>query len=158
PHTLCGLRDRAMLLLGFAAGFRRSELAALDCAAVEDAGDGLTILIRRNRNPQESRKIEIACSRDPDTCPVLAFRTSVTAARITEGLISRRFFNRTMSAQAISGRVVALTIKKAAERVGIDAQSLRPLAAQRSRDDRGSQWRERSLDHATDRPQIGDDG
>jgi len=47
PESPRGMRDRALLLIGFAGGFRRSELAALDVTDVEDGEDGLKILIRR---------------------------------------------------------------------------------------------------------------
>jgi site-specific recombinase XerD len=126
PNTPHGLRDRALLLVGFAGGFRRSELAAIDFADVKDTDDGLTILIRRSKTDQEGegRKIGIAYGSDPKTCPVRAYRRWIAAAQITQGPVFRHFHNRTMGTKAITDRVVALVIKKAAERVGIDAQSL----------------------------------
>jgi site-specific recombinase XerD len=126
PSTPHGLRDRALLLIGFAGGFRRSELAAIDFADVEDGDDGLTILIRRSKTDQEGegRKIGIAYGGDPKTCPLRAYRKWIKEAQITEGPIFRHFHNQTMGTQSITDRVVALTIKKAAERVGLDAASL----------------------------------
>jgi integrase len=126
PNTPHGLRDRALLLLGFAGGFRRSELARIDFSDVEDTEDGLTILIRRSKNDQEGegRLIGIAYGTNPETCPVRAYRKWIAAAQITQGPVFRHFHNKTMGTKAITGRVVALTIKKAAERVGIGAQSL----------------------------------
>src|SRR5262249_18566917 len=61
---------------------------------------------------------------DPRTCPVRAYRAWIAAANITEGPVFRHFHNRTMGTEAITDRVVALTVKKAAERVGIDADVL----------------------------------
>jgi integrase len=126
PATPHGLRDRALLLIGFAGGFRRSELARIDLEDVKDTEDGLTILIRRSKTDQEGegRWIGIAYGSNPETCPVRAYRKWIAAAKITQGPIFRHFHNRTMGNKAITGRVVALTIKKAAERVGIEAQSL----------------------------------
>jgi integrase len=126
PSTPHGLRDRALLLIGFAGGFRRSELAAIDFADIEDSDDGLTILIRRSKtDPEgEGRKIGIAYGSDPKTCPVRAYRKWIKEAQITEGPVFRHFHNQTMGTQAITDRVVALTVKKAAERVGLDAASL----------------------------------
>jgi integrase len=43
PHGLAGLRDRALLLLGFAGAFRRSELVALDVADLEETQTGLLV-------------------------------------------------------------------------------------------------------------------
>jgi site-specific recombinase XerD len=52
PSTPKGLRDRALLLIGFAGGFRRSELVALDFADIADVEDGLKITIRRSKSDQ----------------------------------------------------------------------------------------------------------
>ena len=53
PDTLAGRRDRALLLLGFAGGFRRSELAALDCQDVLATEDGLVVKLRRSKTDPE---------------------------------------------------------------------------------------------------------
>src|SRR5438046_2309566 len=52
PPGLKGLRDRALLLLGFAGAFRRSELVALDVADLEETEDGLRVTIRRSKTDQ----------------------------------------------------------------------------------------------------------
>jgi site-specific recombinase XerD len=126
PHTPHGLRDRALLLIGFAGGFRRSELARINFEDVKETDDGLEILIPRSKTDQEGegRKIGIAYGSDPKTCPVRAYRKWIVSAQVTEGPVFRHFHNCTMGTKAITDRVVALTIKKAAERVGIEAQSL----------------------------------
>jgi site-specific recombinase XerD len=126
PATPHGLRDRALLLVGFAGGFRRSELAAITVEHVEDTPDGLKILIPRSKTDQEGggRTIGIPYGSDPTTCPVRAYRAWIAAAGITEGPVFRHFHNCTMGTKAITGRVVALTVKKAAERVGLEATEL----------------------------------
>jgi integrase len=48
-------RDRALLLIGFAGGFRRSELIGLDCSDVLPVRQGLEISIRRSKTDQDSR-------------------------------------------------------------------------------------------------------
>ena len=126
PASPRGLRDRALLLIGFAGGFRRSELAAITVEHVEDTPDGLKILIPRSKTDQEGggRTIGIPYGSDPTTCPVRAYRAWIAAAGITEGPVFRHFHNCTMGTKAITGRVVALTVKKAAERVGLEATEL----------------------------------
>jgi hypothetical protein len=52
---LKGLRDRALLLLGFAGAFRRSEIVALDCEDIEECETGLRITIRRGKTDQEGQ-------------------------------------------------------------------------------------------------------
>src|SRR6201984_2880398 len=53
PESLAGLRDRALLLLGFAGAFRRSELVAVDVADVAETKPGLLVTIRRSKTDQD---------------------------------------------------------------------------------------------------------
>jgi site-specific recombinase XerD len=126
PTNPRGLRDRALLLIGFAGGFRRRELAALDLASITDTEDGLKVLIRRSKTDQEGegRTIGIPYGSDPRTCPVRAYRAWIKASGITEGPVFRHFHNRKMGDRAISAQVVALVVKRAAERADIDATEL----------------------------------
>jgi integrase len=69
-----GCRDRAVLLVGFGAALRRSELIALDLDDITLTQAGLTILVRRSKTDQEGqgREIGIPRSRKSATCPVAA--------------------------------------------------------------------------------------
>jgi site-specific recombinase XerD len=126
PASPRGLRDRALLLIGFAGGFRRSELAAITFEHVEDTPDGLKILIPRSKTDQEGegRVIGIPYGSDPRTCPVRAYRKWIETAGITEGPVFRAFRHGAWAADALTDRVIALVVKKAAARVGIDATEL----------------------------------
>jgi hypothetical protein len=53
PDTLAGKRDRALLSLGWAAAFRRSELVALEVADIEPAPGGIRMHVRRSKTDQE---------------------------------------------------------------------------------------------------------
>lgn len=77
PARLLGLRDRALIALGFAGGFRRSELVSLDCADLTFVSEGLEALVRRSKTDQEGAGLTqiIAYASDPATCPVRACRT-----------------------------------------------------------------------------------
>lgn len=55
PENLAGCRDRALLLVGFAGGFRRSELAALDVEDVLKNDDGLVVKLRRSKTDPEGK-------------------------------------------------------------------------------------------------------
>ena len=46
---LLGSRDRALLLVGFAGGFRRSEIVSLDVEDVSETADGLVVRVRRSK-------------------------------------------------------------------------------------------------------------
>ena len=74
---LIGVRDRSMILLGFAGAFRRSELVGLNIEDCEFGKDGLTITLRRSKTDQEGmgRKIGIPYGSNPATCPVRTVQT-----------------------------------------------------------------------------------
>jgi integrase len=92
--SLRALRDRAVLLLGFAGAFRRSELVALDVPDIEDVPEGLLITIRRSKTDQEGIGRKVAVPRGEIACPVAALKAWLEAAGIIEGAVFRRVFNR----------------------------------------------------------------
>ena len=89
PDGLAGLRDRALLLLGFAGAFRRSELVALDVADLEETETGLLITIRRGKTDQEAIGRAIAIPHGDIACPVKALRAWLDAAGIEAGPLFR---------------------------------------------------------------------
>jgi integrase len=126
PASPRGLRDRVLLLLGFAGGLRRTELAALELRDIADIEDGLKILIRRSKTDQEGegRTIGIPFGSDPRTCPVRAIRAWIKASGIAEGPVFRHFHGKKIGAKAITVQTVALVVKAAAERAGLDPAGL----------------------------------
>ncbi len=88
---LIGLRDRALILLGFAGAFRRSELTGLDIEDCSFGRDGLTITLRRSKTDQEGqgRKIGIPYGSNPDTCPVRVLQSWLETASIASGAVFR---------------------------------------------------------------------
>ena len=52
PNTLGGIRDKALLLIGFAGAFRRSELVALNVSNLEITDEGLVVHIPRSKTDQ----------------------------------------------------------------------------------------------------------
>jgi integrase len=73
---LIGMRDRALILLGFAGAFRRSELVGLSVEDCEFGNDGLTVTLRRSKTDQTGagRKIGVPYGSNPETCPVRAMQ------------------------------------------------------------------------------------
>jgi integrase len=120
---LIGARDRALLLLGFAGAFRRSELVGLDVEDCAFGKDGLTVTLRRSKVDQEGqgRKIGIPYGSNPETCPVRTVQAWLEAAAVTAGLLFRSI-NRHGQVQAghLSGIDVARVTKKLAARTGLD--------------------------------------
>ncbi|SDE30691.1 tyrosine-type recombinase/integrase [Belnapia rosea] len=89
---LAGRRDRAMLLLGFAAALRRSELVAVQREHVVFTAEGLRLLIPRAKTDQEGQGAEIGVPRGakPETCPVRAMETWLRASGCQYGPVFRK--------------------------------------------------------------------
>ncbi len=89
---LAGLRDRALLLIGFAGALRRSELVGFDAAHVRSTSTGLRFLIVRSKTDAAGEGAEVGISRgnEADTCPVRALRAWMRAAKIADGPVFRR--------------------------------------------------------------------
>jgi integrase len=127
---LIGLRDRALILLGFAGAFRRSELIGLDVGDCAFGKDGLTVTLRRSKTDQEGqgRKVGIPYGANPDTCPVRTLRDWMDASSETGSETESeagplfRSINRHGRVQAgrLSGIDVARVVKKLARRAGLD--------------------------------------
>ncbi|MCJ2079851.1 site-specific integrase [Methylobacterium sp. J-090] len=89
PDTLAGKRDKALLALGFAGAFRRSELVALDVADLREDRDGLRVMVRRSKTDQEGQGFEKAIPHGRFIRPVALVRDWLDAAGITEGPVFR---------------------------------------------------------------------
>ena len=88
---LPGLRDRALLLLGFAGAFRRSELARLAIADLEESEQGLRIFVRFSKGDRESKGVQVGIPYGTSAlCPVRALKRWCEAARITGGPVFRQ--------------------------------------------------------------------
>jgi integrase len=92
--SLRALRNRAIILLGFAGAFRRSELVALNVEDIEEVPEGLLIHIRRSKTDQEGLGRKLAIPRGEIACPVAALRVWREAAAITSGALFVRILNR----------------------------------------------------------------
>jgi integrase len=121
---LIGVRDRALILLGFAGAFRRSELVGLDTEDCAFGKDGLTITLRRSKTDQDGvgRKVGIPYGSNPGTCPVRTIQSWVEAAAINVGPLFRSISRHGQpQSDGLSGIDVARVVKKLAERAGLDA-------------------------------------
>jgi integrase len=121
---LIGLRDRALILLGFAGAFRRSEVVGLDIEDCSFGKDGLTVTLRRSKTDQDGqgRKIGIPYGSNPDTCPVRVLQAWVEQAALASGPVFHSI-NRhgRVHARRLSPADVARIVKKLAESAGLDA-------------------------------------
>lgn len=121
--SLIGLRDRALILIGFAAALRRSELVALHVRDVALSDDGAKLLLRRSKGDQEGAGEIVGVARvaPSPTCPVTALEVWLAAARITEGPIYRAVNRHGHVADtALDDRAVARIVQKLAAKAGLD--------------------------------------
>ena len=121
--TLSGIRDKAMLLVGFASALRRSELVALTVEDITITGQGADIKIRKSKTDQTGQGDSVSIMRgSPDLCPILALVDWYEASGIKSGSVFLRFTpNRCIYPAAITGRTYANTIKKYCKMSGLNA-------------------------------------
>lgn len=124
-HGLTGIkgtRDKALLLIGFAGAFRRSELVALQVSDIEFVEQGLVVSISRSKTDQngESRKIAIPHGRGT-VCPVHALQSWLEVASIRSGAIFRPVSRHGLIQDStLSGQVVAVIVKDRVRILGLD--------------------------------------
>jgi len=125
--TLRGLRDRAMLLIGFAGGLRRSEIVSLDVGRdqtedgkgfVEILDKGLLVILRGKTG---WREVEIGRGSSDATCPVVALETRLKLARVGHGALFRRVTGKgkDVGPDHLTDREVARLVKKTALAAGV---------------------------------------
>jgi integrase len=121
-EDLRDLRDRALLLVGFAGAFRRSELVAINCTDLEWMDEGLIITLPRSKTDQDGRGRAVAIPRgSADLCPVVALSTWLRSARIEGGSVFRAIdCHGKVYGDGLSPDSVARVIKKRAAAVGLD--------------------------------------
>jgi len=125
--TLRGLRDRAMLLMGFAGGLRRSEVVGLDVGPkqTEDSSGWVEILERGMvltlRGKNGWREVEIGRGSSDGTCPVVALETWLKLGRIAHGPLFRRVTGqgKTVGSERLRDQEVARLVKRTAIAAGV---------------------------------------
>ena len=108
------LRDKALILIGFAGGFRRSELVNILNEDVEFVPEGVKILIRRSKTDQSGEGIikAIPYFENQEFCPVIALKNYLNSNFNDKN--ENRIFK-------ISDKSVALIIKRYAKRAGLES-------------------------------------
>jgi integrase len=156
-----GARDRALILLGFAGAFRRSELVALDLPDLTfDPVRGVIVTVRRSKTDQLSAGAIVAVpfASHTDLCAARALRAWIETARLTEGPVFRSVDRHHNIGARLDGRDVARIVKSSAARAGIEAScvsghslraGLATTAALAGKSDRAimaqGRWRSRTM-------------
>lgn len=120
--TPLGVRDRALLLLGFAGAFRRSELVALDVGDVAVRREGLAVTIRRGKTDQEGvgRSVAICFGADPACCPVRAVKAWLAMVGSDGPLFRAINKGGAIGIERLSDKAVALVVKRTVQAAGLD--------------------------------------
>ena len=124
--SLKAKRDKALVLLGFAGAFRRSELAALDVADLRANGE-LKITLRRSKTDQEGKGLQktIPPISDKTVCPVEALRAWLDVAGIASGPVFRKIDRHgNLKAERMTGGAVGKVVKRLAEKAGLDWRAI----------------------------------
>src|SRR6266567_4649985 len=127
PKSLLGQRDRALVLVGFAGGFRRSELASIYKSDLSFSDRGLVINLRHSKTDQEGvgREVAIPFGEHKETCPVRTVREWMAADAITNGPVFRGVDRHSrISPSGLHPDSIGTILKRAATRAGIDATNL----------------------------------
>ena len=107
------IKNRALILVGFAGGFRRSELVSIDYEDVDFVTEGVKIFVKRSKTDQSGEGMTkgIPYFTNPNYCPVISLKNWLKNSQIKSGKV----FD-------MSDRSVALAIKKYTAIAGLDSQ------------------------------------
>jgi site-specific recombinase XerD len=120
-QTLADQRDRALILIGMAGAFRRSELVTLNISDLTFSPEGVRIMIQRSKGDQFGEGQVIAIGRtNSEYCPVANLQAYLERAGITEGRVFRAIDRHGNVRTGMTDQSVALIIKKRANQAGLE--------------------------------------
>ena len=117
-----GVRDAAIILLGYASAIRRAELVALTLLDVREEPAGLLLTIRHSKTDQDHHGDVVAIARGhhPDTDPVAALAAWRRLRGHTPGPLFTRIYGTRVSLEPLTGDTIARTLRTRAEQAGLD--------------------------------------
>jgi integrase len=120
--TPIGIRDAAIILLGYASAMRCSEIVALSLADVEHKPAGLLLNVRKSKTDQEGHGevVAVAHGQYAATDPLAAVTAWRAVRGETPGALFTRIWASSVSLEPLSGHVVARMLRARAEAVGLD--------------------------------------
>jgi len=117
-----GLRDKALILVGFFGALRRSELVGLNIEDIEFVPEGAILTLRKSKTDQEGRGREVAIgyAKRPDLCPVRALQAYMATLGRNTGPLFVSMRKSQYTQNRLSTDAVARIIKDYADRLGLD--------------------------------------
>ena len=119
-------RDRTIILIGFAGGFRRNEIVSLDYEDLDFVKEGLKISIKRSKTDQfgEGLVKGLPYFDNSEYCPVVSTKNWIEISKIKSGPLFRRFRKGSnLSEQRLTDQTVALLVKKYLNLAGIESKN-----------------------------------
>ena len=125
PDSLIGLRDKALLLIGFAGGLRRTELSNLDCNDLEWENFGLRLYLKKSKTNQEGREefINIMAAENEPCCPVKVLKRWLVSSKTLQGALFRSINKAGVPQNRISTVTIGKKVKWAAKQCGFDSRN-----------------------------------
>src|SRR6266516_1746174 len=120
--SLRDCRDRALLLIGFAGAFRRSELSRIDCESIERTARAIVITIPKSKTDQEGQARHVAIPHGRSAiCPIRALDQWLELSGVTEGPVFRPVTRRGQVLPGqLSGDSIASIVKQRVKAIGLD--------------------------------------
>ena len=118
---VAGVRDAALLVVGFAGAFRRSEIAGLTVDDVAFEAGGVVVILRRSKTDQqgEGRTVGLPYGSDPTTCPVRTLQRWLAVSGVVEGPLFRSLTRHGHVGAAISGEAIGDVVRARANSAGL---------------------------------------
>lgn len=130
--TMAGVRDRALLLLGFAGALRQSELAAVEREHLAFTAEGLRLTIPRAKGDQEGAGVELGIPRGakPETCPVRALEDWLRVSDCRFGPVFRKVnASGTVEREALHRNSVNLILARHVAKAGLSVGAFERLSS-----------------------------
>lgn len=127
PKTLADLRDRAIVLIGYAGAFRRSELVAVTFADLKAYEEGISIYVPKSKTDKYHKGLykDIHYGENPESCPVKALDAWLTQAGITSGPLFRPIDRHgNIGGDALSTHAVMKIVKRLAPEFGLKPEDV----------------------------------
>jgi len=119
-------RDRTIILIGFAGGFRRNEIVSLDYEDLDFVKEGLKISIKRSKTDQfgEGLVKGLPYFDNSEYCPVVSTKNWIEISKIKSGPLFRRLRKGSnLSEHRLTDQTVALLVKKYLNLAGIESKN-----------------------------------
>jgi site-specific recombinase XerD len=119
---LIGIRNRALLVVGWAGALRRSEIVNLNVEHIKKTKEGIVLNLVRSKTDQkgEGQVVALPYGSNPNTCPVRLLEAWLAASGISEGALFRRIDRHGNILGRLTPQSIRLIVKKCCGKVGLD--------------------------------------